>query len=535
MRSFWSIVFALLFVTACNGSGESLTDTIPSDASYVVHVNMQSLIEKSQYDLFKNSTVQQGINMLKVHLKDEDKIKVVDDFLKDANSLGVNLKNDFYFYMNSSVYGFTIGVNNNNLLKDNLIKLTGLPESQISKDGDVYEISPDPQMCFAWDNSRLVCIFVIPSLNGVVGEETKPLNSKEFAKELLSQGSDKSINSNKAFADFVLKEKDISAFYSMSELAELPAFSSLNTMRYMGKEDAESMETFKRALSEFKGISLGIYTSFEKGEIKVNSEYYYDTPETEKKFREYAAKVSGTIVGEQLKYITPSPVFMASMNLKGDGLYEALADFGVVNMINKQLPDTIQLDRIKEINGDVSFALTSIKNNKDAEGTGTMPQLLLFADVKDGKSVLDFVKGLIEVDYKELSPSSYVISDKDMNVYFGVQGNTFYVTNIESLPSQIGSAGTNSGYADLIKGKTSLVAGDIRPLKSFIESRAGVQILPFIGLLDELGEYRMTSSQDKLTSEGSLEFVNKDKNSLNVLCLQIDNIITQLSTMMTGY
>ena len=91
----FTLLVAVTVFSSCNQSSD-LSNAIPADASYVVHINTKSLIEKSQYDIFSNPTVKQGINMYKVMLKDDSKIKFLDDFLKDANSLGLNLKNETY-------------------------------------------------------------------------------------------------------------------------------------------------------------------------------------------------------------------------------------------------------------------------------------------------------------------------------------------------------------------------------------------------------------------------------------------------------
>lgn len=54
-----------LFFTSCEKSTDSLSNAIPADANYVLHFDNKALIEKSKYDIFKNPTVQQGINVSK--------------------------------------------------------------------------------------------------------------------------------------------------------------------------------------------------------------------------------------------------------------------------------------------------------------------------------------------------------------------------------------------------------------------------------------------------------------------------------------
>lgn len=534
------IAALLLAVTSC-GKQTELSDAIPADAGYVIHLDNQSLIDKSRYDIFQNPTVQQGINLYKGFMRDQDAVKLLDEFLKDPNSLGIDLKKDLYIYTNYKTYGVVLGVNNADKLKKALLKFLPIKEDDIRKEEGVYILSPGSIALAAWDGGKLILLADIQAASRQADAEA--LDIRKLAIGLLKQGSDKSINSVKSFADFAQKKKDISIFYNLEGVG--------NVLKNTGPSElpTEIMAPVEKMLAEYKGVSMGIYTSFEKGEIKTTGEYYYDTPEAEKRFKELVSAMSGTIKGEHLKYVNDKPLFLMSMNLNGEGMYQYLSKIGIIDLMKKEFPDGLpftpdQIERlIENIDGDFTLSLASIKETSmkmsqidpdidemfDEEITTSIPEAILFADVSDPDYVLSFVKEQLDAGkakYEEAAPSVFLLKSGNSNFYLGVHDKTFFMTNSEEVYSSLSSPAPSNNHWDHVKGKRQFFAGDFRVVKTYLERDRNLSGL--IGLVDELGEYEMMASGDDFAVDAKIELRTKDDNSLYVLCQKIDKIISDI-------
>lgn len=529
-----------LIITSCSKSTE-LSDAIPADAGYIVHFNNQSLIEKSKYDIFQNPTIQQGINVYKAFLKDQDVVKMLDEFMKDPNSLGLDLKKDLYFYTNYKTYGIVLGVNNADKLKNAILKFLPVKEEDIRKKGDIHSFS-ESMLTAAWDGSKFILLVDMTSAYmGRRQADSESVNTQELAVEQLKQGADKSINSVKSFAEFTKQRKDISVFYNMDGIENVFKMADPSGLPMDKLMPAQQM------MAEFKGVSLGMYTSFEKGEIKATGEYYYDTPETEKRFKELVSGATGAIKGEHLKYVKEDPLFMMAVNMKGTGVYQYLERLGIVKLMEDEFPTEVSFtpEQVKElienVDGDFTFVVSSIKESTikvsqtdpyldevfEEEIATTIPQVMLFANISKPDYVLSFVKEQLDAnktEYKEIAPSVFLLDEGNLNVYLGINGNTFFATNVESAYNDLNASGLDNKYSDQIKGKIAFMTGDLQPLKSYLEDDRSMA--QFVKILDELGKYQMTSSVDDFSADCKLEFKNKDENSLAVLCKQIDAMIS---------
>lgn len=533
----FTILAISLIFTSCNKSGD-LSDAIPADANYVIHIDNKSLIEKSQYDIFSNSTVKQGINIYKVMLKDDAKVKYLDDFLKDANSLGLNLKNETYIFTNYKVYGVVLGVNNAEKIKEAITNLASVKDETIIKDGDFYLISPQSEVCIAWNSSKLILLADIRKTYNDPGKES--LDVVQMSKDLLVQGSDKSINSNKSYAEFAKDKKDFSAFMTIKGLDELESLSSF--LPYGG---AMSLNPLKKALTQFEGVSTGITASFEKGELVFNSKYYFTTPEVEQKFKDFASKMSGSIKGDHLKYLNSDPVMLFSMNIKGDGIYSYIEELGLLNKLESETDQLLTKEQlsslIKGCNGDFTFALTSFKKEQTSTEEediydvrdNTTPECFFMMDIAKPTDITDLIKKQIAegaLQCKDLGDGKYSTKISDaVTLYFGVNKNTFFVTNAEPLYSSINSTAQTDKYANLIKGKSAVLYGDLGLIKGALNDSPDMDT--YKNMLSLLSKYEYTVDNTNFTGTGKLEFTDKNQNSLAAICKQIDTVISQLGSM----
>ena len=529
-------VSTILVLSSCDKTTD-VSDAIPADAKYVLYVNNKSLIDKSEYDVFQNQTVQRGINMAKAFMKDEEQIKLLDSFLKDANSLGINLKNDFYMYTNYKVYGVVLGINDAKKVKKVLLKSSLIKEENLKEEKGIYSVSPETGACLAWDGNKI--ILLIDLAKSRITKKSESIDVIAMAKEQLAQGVDKSINSNKEYQEFWKNRKDISVFYRMKGIDELLV---------MDETSKQLNIDSKTYLKDIQGLSFGSYVSFEKGEIISTNKIFCDTPETEKKIKDIATQISGNLTGDHLKYIAKEPLFAASVNIKGAGIESYMKNLGVLDEISNKMDsiDAITFDQVlKNVNGDITVAVNSleietvISEYSGLERQQPVPQCFLLADVKDPSYILNLIKEKMQDSPQkitEINPSVLSISVDSYTVYFGVINNTFFFTNIASIYKDLGSTNLTNNYTKLIQGKSAIVLGDLQVLKTLVERNdetlqlSSKDLAVFQAFTNTFTKYQLSLSTETLEGEGKIELVNKNENSLKAICKSIDEQINALAS-----
>lgn len=533
---FFTLSLVLIF-SSCSNSNE-VSDAIPSDAKYVLHINNKSVIEKSEYDIFQNQTVQRGINLAKAFIKDQEQVKLLDSFLKDANSLGINLKNDFYMFTDYKVCGILMGVNDAQKVKEALLKSTIVKDGNLEKLDDIYRTSPELGTCLAWNNDKIILLIDL--------SKTKLTNNQssvdviELSQELLNQKSDKSINSNKEYQQFWENKKDISVFYTTKGLDELAAVDNSVSDKFDN--------TVKQYLKNFEGVYWGSYISFEKGEILSTNKMFFDSPENETKIKEQLSQVCGNLKGDHLKFLTADPLFVTSINLKGEGIQSYLKDLGITDYMNNRM-DSIDASTfneiIKNINGDVTIAVTKLDTRivkseySDYESIEPIPECFFMADVDNASFIIDLIKNKIQQfpqTVTEIAPSVFSITQESIKIYFGVINNTFFVTNIDSVYQNMTSSELKNSYASLIKEKSAVAFGNIQVLKVMVDSSKDSQLFSskdlslILTILNTFDKYQVTVSTTTLDAEGRVEFIDKTDNSLKSICKSIDEQVNKLAS-----
>lgn len=527
----FGILAVMLIFTSCNKS-DDLTNVIPSDAVYIISVDNAALIKKSEYDIFKNQTIERGINMAKAFVKDQEQVKLIDAFLKDANSLGLNLKNDVYMYTTYKVYGVVMGVNDASKFKNTLLVSTAIKEDQLTEEGGIYVVSPEKNVCLVWDDSKLLLLANIATAFG----SDEEIDIVAVAKKQLKQTAENSINTDKSFVAFSKKKTEISAFYRSAGLEEFMELATSKNNQLAGFD-------FKKYIQEFKGVSAGLYGSFDKGAIVFDSEYYYDTDADKARFEKLVSQYVGVLNDDQLKYFAAEPLFLATANVKGESACQNLKDFGVFDLYSEMMDSTTVStveNVLSKVNGDVTFAITGL--NSDASknidqdqkaASELIPQMVFFADVTDSEYIVNLIKDNFgeNAPVKTITPSVFSFAyDSANTVYFGVVNNLFFMTNIESMYNNLSTEGLKSPFQANVKGKSMYVFGDLEILKASLEkNELGVSdknIVILTGLIAPFSKYEMSVS-DNMASSGRLELVNKDQNSLKTICGEIDRLINE--------
>lgn len=509
------LIFILSLFASCNNSSD-LADAIPLEASYVVHIDGQSLIKKSDYNIFKNSKVQQAISFVKILLKDDAQIAMLDNFIKDPNSIGIDITKDSYFYRDKEVFGFILGINDSKKAQKTILNLTRVQEEDIIKDGNIHIISPEPALVVSWNNEKLL----------ILVDKSNKSDLQKLAKVQLQQNSQSSIRSNPSFAEFLKNNKDISVYSTVAGVEDGLSYQ----MKYTGIAFPAYLS---QIFNDFKGISAGGFVSFEKGKIAYSSKYFYKDAATKDKFREIVENLLGKVQGTQIKYIDPSSIFVMSLNIKGENMNDYLSKLGVLGGdvdSSSLISEEDMKSLLNTVNGDVTFALTDIKE-PTTPYSSFYPQYAFLADITEPSTVSDLIKKIVEQDsipITKISTSIYQFKGENMPIYFGTSDKMFFITNDDSIYSKLTSSKNlpDNSYSKIAEGNLAFAKGNLKPLKKLIEGERGAEyIIPF---LDEMDSYEAKMSDKTLENQGELNLKTTDKNSLAVICLLVDNLLNEL-------
>ena len=537
------VVTALtLAVVSCKKSSQDLTNAIPANAGYVVHINGKSIVEKSNYDIFKNVTVQRGINMAKAMIgNNQDAVNMIDAFTKDVNSIGLDIKGDSYFYTDYASYGFVMGVNDAEKLKNSILNIPGAKEQEMVKVGDdgIYTISTGANAVIVWNKDKFIAL---GSMGHYFSGGDKDQDLLAVAKKQLTQEDKESINSNPAFANFLKDQKDITVFYSYSP-------EMIKNMLAMSRVDLP--EEILNELNELKGASSIASVSFDKGQITADGKIYYESSDAEKKYKDMAAAMSGSLKGDQLKYISENPIFLTSVNLKGAGIYDLLKKWNLLKDVEPEAAkEGFDLQALmSNVEGDITFALTDIlsvtRMRSWGESKSSFPEFTVLVDLKNGKETFDIVKSkLAEADSaregenegapKAIDENTYTADIDGTKGYFGIANNMLYITNSEKIFNGVkSSTPVSAGYDALAKNNMMLMTGNIQSLKAPLlkeirDNEAKGYADEFVSLF---GNYDYTGSVD-MGGKGKIEMTDKSQNSLAAICKYLDNVLTGLNDKM---
>lgn len=528
------VSFTLFFISC--GKSDDLANAVPADASYVVHVNTESLIKKADWKLFENVLVSRSVSLVKAGIGKEDANKIFDAFIKDPNSIGLDVTTEGYIYVSTSSAGLVLKVNDAEKLKKAFVTFGNL---EAVEDGGSYSIKLSNDAVIVWNKKTFLFYTDIQK------SSSEDCTAQALAQ--LTQEKDKSINSIPSFSQFLKNRKDISMFYN---------YSALDMEKFIEMSGQDIPKGVADELKQLKGISSMAYVSFEKGEIVTNSEIAYENSDVEKKYKELSESVLGEQTGKQLQYLIGDPVFAISMNLKGEGIYNYMEKLGVWTYIDEDggNKDGIELAKaiLKNMEGDATFSLNNIiKIEKQYEGyygtiesyTTPVPQFALFADSKDGKFILNKIEEAIKKDtlnvdttFVKIDENTYSMDVNGTRAYLGVKDKTFFFTNDDSAYKNVKKGTqTENVYSKLAKGTTVSAAGKLDALKPYIKEELNDETTSkiILGFFDLFASYQIVGDKN-YTGKGKIEMTNKDDNSLATICKYIDKTMAEFSESLSG-
>lgn len=538
LKHVWTIAIVGILLAACGKTVNEQTNAIPKDALYVVQVDAGSLIKKADWNVFENAKISKQIEFFKVAL-DEKSTKLFDSFLKDANAFGVDLKGNAFMYVSTSSAGVVLKVNDAKKLKDVLLAFNiADAKSLIEKDGAfVYKI--DRRMAVAWNKNTL--LFMTTEMNrnlggasSITGLDGEEVDIQDQALLQLNQKADASINSLKTFADFLGESKDISIYMNMGS----DSYSKILNHSMLSKAMTDGMKTFE-------GVAYGSYLSFDKGEISMYANCYFEDKDAKKRYNDLMDSMVDKTKGEQVKFLDGNPLFGVTGSWKGDGMKTYLEKMGFWKMFEDAMGSDLQIAEkiISNLNGDVSFAISNVVSvEREYEGFGgemrkyttEAPEMVLMADCKDGKALMEIITGLIPAEvlneqgsgFEKVTDNVYKMDIQGISAYCGVKDNMFFCTNIQAVYDNIQNGTKKDNIvSDLAKDKYMTMAGDLQLLKGVLSSINSNFSNQYVNQFIDMFDSYYAVNEGKTEGEGKVKMRNQDKNSLAQLCLFIDNLI----------
>lgn len=506
---------------SCTKNTQEQASIIPSDALVIMKIDAESLIRKSEYDIFKNPQIVKILNMAQIAMSDKQK-EMLNEFKNNANSLGLNIKNDIYVYNDSTNMGIIINVLDSKKIEASFLNSGFIYKEDLEKYGDLFIISKFyPEFIIAWDNNNFL-LKRRTDFNSPKIEDKK--QAIDLLKNQMSQVIDKSILSNKQFQVFKEKKEDIGIFYDLEKIGNVKDlifdFSLLHMLR---------------SKDIFKGIKIASYINFDEGEVNMKSDYLYSSEEIKKNFITNCNHFFGSFNKDMLRYIPENNIFNLSANLKGQN-FSTLFKKQDSNDENKLI-----LSILDQIKGDVSFALYDVNDN---EMKKSLPaNYLVKAKVDNPQVVLDSIKILIESNggiinkIDSLSSEIYFSSfDEDMSSaekhYLLMKDKVINITNDKDKyveirnDIKIANANANKTLAEPTD-KALILNFNVEDLASklYLENYYFYINKSSVSLFQDC---QFTVNSKDFTLHGKLTLKEKNQNSLKSICIELNDFLTKL-------
>ena len=323
MKRFQHYLLSLLALTlglaSCSKDKESQR-VIPSDASVVVALELESLAKKADVTSKENKLLREKL-VSSMGSTDEEE-KFFKETMESPSKTGLDLTSPVYGFSSPRVsWALVARVKDEAKVKDFLSKLysfDGDTKHEIKQeDGIYFSISPnsseahreryeqDPDLPAEEQDTTTyevpadisICAFSKKAFITLHTDEGTIDDAKKLIKEYLTQGEDKSFVRSSYFRDLEAQGGDIRAFFSPTRLAKTEGLSMPPLLEALGKNP-------RYGKIDMEKISALFSLSFEKGEISGKMVYTSEDKDQIKYMKELSEKVSPeAISGALIKYL----------------------------------------------------------------------------------------------------------------------------------------------------------------------------------------------------------------------------------------
>ena len=473
------ILLVALLLTSC--SNDDYRNVIPSDASFVVGVNLGSLAEKSDIEHSKYMHLFQASLSTIVP---NDELDDVRELIDRPEKIGLDLTAPVYFFGTAgNQLGLVAKVADHDDVEDFVDMLHDLDVASRPKEkSGVTECTLiDEVLCLYTDRAFLLYVDQTSQSKEV---------ARKLATQLLNQGADDSFANTANFDRMEEASADISYYVSADVISKSKLLVSERTSKDSWLNDL---------------FVIGSLT-FDSGRALMVNNILPLNEADKAKMDEFVLKHLRPIEGRYLKMQNgPSPVW-GCLGVDGKWLLdECLKDNNDIKGTLFMLERCVDIEQmLRSVDGDITF---SIGNFIFSE-----PNISVMARVKETKFLSDvdyWQKSMKDygMSMDRLSDNDYVVHLGDgKRLYWGVNDKDLYMSNIgrPTLDSDQWSS-----LADDIKSSYFYLVADLQQIGDMIDEEE----LAFLKSLDKL-MFKIKSSTEldiEVTSQ------NKEENILKTL------------------
>lgn len=528
----------ILLVTVLASCSKSVKVPVPSDAAFVVHINLNSFSSKVNWEEIKT------LDLFKGDRRDRDEDSTARKIFDKPESSGIDLKSDAFYFIKKHSDGdyqvFTCSIKDKDAFT-NFIKETHKNDSIKKKEG--LNVIEDNDDLISWNGSRMVMVANkqgirkpirnYTDLSSFLDQKKFPQDSLlKFAKAVYNMKESESINSDKRFAELLSQPGELH-FWAHSEmmaedfLAALP----VNTVNEL-----------------FKGNIQTFTLSFDNGKITGDSKSYYN----QKLASFYAKNPPKNINEDMLKKIPegnisavfamnyPTPVLKDMLQLTGGDFWanQALSQMDINYTVN---------DLLNALKGDLFISLSDAKmetetvdlnktlgwgdgERKKEKFSGKVLLGISLNDPATFDTLLSIARSKMEENGQsfELIAKEFPHKVKDGWFLGGTDSasiNNFGKSTIDHPFIRRMAGHPIAGYIDIQKLAGGFKTASANPIQSTIvdETVATWQDIFFYG-----GEIKDSVS----TGHFEINLINKNTNSLTQIFVYVDKITKGINAQM---
>lgn len=429
MKHFFRICLAFTTIVILFSSCGKKSETgklVPSDALFVVKVNLKSLDQKLSWNEVKESPWFAKLN------EDSATYPWKSKLLQDPSSSGIDFDEGLVFFVaNQGTSKYAAAEGKLKSEKDfEQFNQNIDPSQKVSKEGDISILHLKDKSVVGWKGKDFIYVMdVNPNVNlaafrdsseGFQPPVATPVDLASMLKHLYSLKQDSSLAGNDKFASLMKNNDDVMIWQNNDAL--------LKSSQSMGMLGMLKIDAFIK--DNFSTYSL----NFENGKVSVDQKSY-----ASKELTDIVKKYMGNSINMDMVHKIPSQdvIGLLAFNFKPEGIIELLKLAGADGIANTYAPQMgFTLDDVsKASNGDGILAFTDLKLN---DGMNDSKFNYLFAAGINDKASLQKIINAITKASSQLGKDSmvnYVMNDK-----------TFVFANTNAFASQYLNGGSNSKY-----------------------------------------------------------------------------------------
>lgn len=494
------LMMGVVVMTSCADKVKiyEYTNAIPADASLVIELKVQSLLDKSgagdeqkKYvaDFFKNALSDSSFSQ-------------VENILKDGSESGISIKSPVYIFANDELDTPVAVAHVTDM--DKLIKtLEVLADENLvdpieNKNGfKLVKINDNGFLAF--NNTTLL-----------FGERYRNADTSAVT-DLLKQDKEQSMANNAYFQSMVKLKGDVSCYVTMN------AFGSDNPFG------------FATTLIDPKEVGIIASLNFEKGKALLQGELVTDN-KLLKGLLKNQDQACGKLSEAFIHRFPASTLMFGALNVNGEKLFDFLQGTEGVSgeLTNEEVAEVKKA--FSSFDGDIAVGLTDVTMSD-------VPSFVAYSEAKNGaildavyeyKDIFEFSRG---EDIVKLSANEYMYKSRQINVYFGYKDNYMYATNSKLTLNNIGKKADKSikdaRYASNMKGKKQYLVVDVDAILA----------LPMVKMAAALGSRDITSRINMAKKVSYAEYFSEGNNKFAVniwLSNKDDNSLKQMIDWITG-